>query len=314
MAGCSMSGLKAVTVTVVALALFVVSSQAWAGGRNVILFQPGQSSWEWLLVPSSHDGGKRMREGKTCLFCHDGEEKVIGNLIASGEKIEPAPIAGMPGYIEMMVEASCDDKNLYLNMSWTSPVLPQPAGDEEAAALLTVMIGGNELSVAAIAGCWAACHSDLPGMQDELQGGEMTKYLPATRAKMSKTGGGSAKRAEDVLAKQMADGKYLEYWQAALGQGQLMSASDGYFLEGRINNDDSAVSATAIADGKSWIVKMVRPLTGEGETRHSLAEGAEYTVAIALHENHASGRHHFTSLPMRFYLGPGEAEFNAVRK
>ena len=88
------------------LAVLLMPLLTWAPvvhAADIVLFQPGQSSWEWLLVPASHDGGKRMREGKSCLYCHEGEAKVIGDLIVSGEKLEPNPIASMPGFVEMAV-------------------------------------------------------------------------------------------------------------------------------------------------------------------------------------------------------------------
>ena len=281
--------------------------------REVLLFQPGQSSWEWLLVPASHDGGKRMREGKTCLFCHDGEEKAIGKLIASGEKLEPQPIDGMPGFVEMSLDANYDDENVYLTLSW--PDVPAANwGDEDAATHLTLSIGTPELNVAPIAGCWAACHSDLTGMPDALTEAELTKYLPGSRNKMSKTGGGSDIRATAELDAQLAEGKYLEYWQAILNDTGLQSAGDGYFLDGRIGNNDSAVTATASNTDSKWMVEIVRPLKPSGKSRHALSEGTEYTLAVALHQNHASGRHHYTSFPMRFVLGAGEAELNATRK
>lgn len=280
--------------------------------REVILFQPGQSSWEWLLVPSSHDGGKQMREGKSCLHCHDGEEKTMGKLIASGEKLEPAPISAMPGFIEMTVEAAYDDQNVYLDLSWVAP--PQASwGDESSATHLTISLGTPDLSVAPIAGCWAACHSDLPGMPDD-SGADLTKYLPGSRNKMTRTGGGSDIKPAADLDAQLAQGQYLEYWQAELDGGSLKAAHDGYFLDGRKENSDSAVTATATADGQQWTVQMVRPLAPAGTTRHALAEGTVYTLAIALHENHASGRHHYTAFPMRFVLGAGEAELNATRR
>ena len=296
------------------LACLLPVPPAWAGSRDVILFQPGQSSWEWLLVPATHDGGKRMREGKTCLFCHDGEEKTIGTLIASGKKIEPAPIAGLPGFVEMKVDASFDEENLYLAISWNSPAIAAPIGDEDADIHLTVMLGSPELSVAAIAGCWAACHSDLPGMPDAQPGQDLTKYLPGSRNKMSKTGGGTDYRPEAELAAQIGAGQYLEFWQVVLDQGELKAVRDGYFLQARIKNSDSAVTAAARANGTFWTVDMVRPLHPGGTTRHALNPGTEYTLAIALHENHASGRHHYTSFPLRFVLGSGEAEINATPK
>ncbi len=281
--------------------------------RELILFQPGQSSWEWLLVPASHGGGKRMREGKTCLSCHDGEEKAIGKLIASGEKLEPQPITGMSGYIGMNVEAAYDDKNVYLTLSWDD-VASAKWGDQDAATNLTVSIGSPALNVAPVAGCWAACHSDQPGMSDPATGTELTKYLPGSRNKMSKTGGGTDRRTAAELDAQLAEGKYLEYWQVLLNEEGLQSVGDGYFLDGRVANKDSAATATACNSNKKWTVEIVRPLKPAGKARHALSEGVEYTLSVALHQNHASGRFHYTSLPMRFVLGAGDAELNAGRK
>ena len=297
-------------LAIAALAGLVAPASSQA--RDVVLFQPGQSSWEWLLVPASHDGGKQMREGKSCLYCHDGEEKTMGKLIASGEKLEPAPISGMPGFIEMKVDATYDDQNVYLSLSWTAP--PEANwGHEDSATHLTISIGSPELSVAPIAGCWAACHSDLPGMPDD-SGAKLSKYLPGSRSKMTRTGGGSDIKPAADLDAQKAQGQYLEYWQAVLDGGAVKASRDGYFLDGRKKNSDSAVSATATAEGQHWTVQMVRPLGPEGETRHALAEGIVYTLAVALHENHASGRYHYTAFPMRFVLGSGEAELNATRQ
>ena len=281
---------------------------------DIILFQPGQSSWEWLLVPSSHDGGKRMREGKSCLYCHEGEEKVIGDLIVSGEKLEPNPIESMPGFVEMAVTPEYDDSNLYLTFAWDAPAEGTTWGDEEDDVHLTVALGSNDLNVAPIAGCWAACHSDLPGMPDAAADSDLKKYLPGSRNKMTASGGGTDIRSDAELEAQLAEGKYLEFWQALLDGGELVAARDGYFLESRNLNEDSAVSATANYDGGRWTVEMVRPLTASGSARHQLEEGVEYTVGIALHENHASGRRHYTSFPMRLVLGAGEAQLTAARK
>ncbi|MDX1556339.1 MAG: ethylbenzene dehydrogenase-related protein, partial [Xanthomonadales bacterium] len=274
--------------------------------RDIVLFQPGQSSWEWLLVPASHDGGKRMREGKSCLYCHEGEEKTIGNLIVSGEKLEPEPVSGMAGFTQMSVEASYDDQNLHLRLGW----IPLPSanwGHEASSTHLTVALGTPDLSVAPIAGCWAACHNDLPHMPDAAAG-DLTKYLPGSRNKMSRTGGGTDIKSPAELEAQLAAGQYLEYWQAVLDGGELKSAGDGYFLEGRVANDHSAVSATAAFNGQGWSVELVRPLQPGQGPRHTLKEGVQYTLAIALHENHASGRYHYTSFPLSFVLGAGEAE------
>lgn len=291
------------------LGAFIAAS---ASAETVILFQPGQSAWEWLLVPSKHEGGKRMREGKSCLFCHEGEQQAIGNAMVEGGELEPSPVAGMPAAVELTVTASFDDENLYLSACWTPPEAATPWGDEDEEQLLTFAIGTAALNVAPIAGCWAACHTDLPGMADAADP-SLTKYLPGSRNKMTATGGGSDIRTPAELAQQLAQGQYLEYWQLALQDGAVTSAGDGYFLEKRTANADSAVSGSGSA-GPDCSLQLVRPLAPGGEARHALKEGEEYTLSIALHANHASGRHHFTSLPLRFRLGEGEAELVATRR
>ena len=95
-------------------------------------------------------------------------------MIASGKKLEPQPISGMPGFISMSLEAAYDDENVYLTMSWVDAP-PANWGDEEAATQVTVSMGSPELNIAPIAGCWAACHSDQPGMSDPAAGTKLRK-------------------------------------------------------------------------------------------------------------------------------------------
>lgn len=285
-----------------------------AVAEEITLFQPGQSAWEWLLVPSKHDGGKRIREGKTCLFCHAGEEPAIGNSMVSANELEPSPISGMAGTVAMTVSASYDDTNLYLSACWQQPEAAAPWGDEEAEQHLTFMLGSSELSLAPIAGCWASCHNDLPDMPNAA-GQELTKYLPGSRNKLTATGGGTDIKPAAELQAQLAEGKYLEYWQLLLDGDQVTSARDGYFLDHRAKNPDSAVSGSGQAGAGACSLQLVRPLAAAGAGRHALQEGVEYTLAVALHANHASGRHHYTSFPMRFRLGAGgDAELTAQRK
>jgi len=299
-------------IALIAVGLAAMATPAVA--EEITLFQPGQSAWEWLLVPSKHDGAKRIREGKTCMSCHAGEQAAIGNSMVSGNALEPSPIAGMAGTVPMTLSASYDDTNLYLSACWQQPDSATPWGDEADEQHLTFMLGSSELSLAPIAGCWASCHNDLPGMPNDA-GQQLTKYLPGSRTKLTATGGGTNIRPADELQAQLAEGKYLEYWQLLLNDDQVTGASDGYFLDHRAANADSAVSGNGQAGAGACSLQLVRPLAATGTGRHALQEGVEYTLAVALHANHASGRHHYTSFPMRFRLGAGgDAELTAQRK
>ncbi len=284
-----------------------------AAAETVVLFQPGQSGWEWLLVPSKRDGGKRMREGKSCLFCHEDEARLIGDSVIDGNDLEPQPVAGMPGFVELSVAATYDNENLYLKACWDAPAAGR-WGEGPAESLLTFSLGSAALNVAPIAGCWAACHMDLPAMPSANAGQSLTKYLPGSRNKMTATGGGDDVRAAGDIQAQLAEGKYLEFWQLVLAGQQVTGAADGHFLAERVTHDDSAVSGSGSAQSGDCSLQLVRPLAPGGEGRHALQEGEEYTLNIALHANHAEGRYHFTSFPLRFRLGDGEAELVATRQ
>ena len=53
---------------------------------SVMLFYPGQSSYEWLRS-NDHGkgkGAKAVRDGGTCVKCHDGDERSMGESIVKG--------------------------------------------------------------------------------------------------------------------------------------------------------------------------------------------------------------------------------------
>ena len=78
---------------IASLLLFCFSLSAYAidwnkiEAKQVTLFYPGQSSWEWLLTKKDHSGAKNFRKGKGCRECHQGEEKDMGNLLVSGKRL-----------------------------------------------------------------------------------------------------------------------------------------------------------------------------------------------------------------------------------
>ncbi|XOV90431.1 MAG: ethylbenzene dehydrogenase-related protein [Pseudomonadota bacterium] len=275
----------------------------WDGvkSQDVTLFYPGQASWEWVLIPSTHGGAKKFREGTSCSGCHEGEEREMGNLIVSGEKLEPAPPAGMAGAVDAKIAFVQDAQNLYVRLSW-------PASETDAT--VTMMIGDNSIREAERAGCWGACHSDLDGMADS-QG--LKKYLSASRTKLSRTGGGENYKSDAEIADLMAKGQFLEMWQARLTPGEPASARDGYVLKDHDYNASPAVSAEATYRNGEWHVVLARPLVGGGATRHDLESGMTYPVAFAIHEG-MTGRHHYVSLDFSLALGQGDADFVAITR
>jgi hypothetical protein len=282
-------------------------------GRTIDLFAPGQASWEWLLTPANHaSGARRMREGSTCRTCHEGEEQTMGARIIAHQALEPAPLRGMPGAIAADLEIQHDGGNLHLRVSWPSLLGTSPAGESSVPARATVMLGSEALPIARIAGCWASCHSDSPGMPAE-HPETLTKYLANSRARMTPTGGGTELRTEAQLAQELEEGRFMEYWQAKFSRDGVHEAVDGYILEARRRNAEAAFTAAARLDGDRWVVEITRPLVPGAGPRIALEPGRVYTLSLAIHDNHASSRHHYVSFPLQMALDEGDVDIVVTR-
>lgn len=306
----------------IALILFYSISQAataidWSAieGKDVVLFHPGQASWEWALTQSSHSAAKKFRGGKNCADCHDGEQAEIGALIASGEKLEPDPVKGADGSTSVNIKMARDDSIFYVQLAWKASTAPQRAPmDPDHEVMVTMMLGDDSVKEAPRAGCWGTCHSDLPDMVNAAEGDKLSKYLGASRTKMTRQGGGSNFKTEAEFQALISAGKYLEYWQTKLLKGTPAKVVDGYILDKRHKSETPAVAAEAGFNSGVWTVVLSRKLQ-IGEAQHKdLTAGSIYTVGFALHSGHTEGRFHHVSLEYSLSLDGGEADFVVVKQ
>ncbi len=279
--------------------------------REVLLFYPGQASWEWALTQSDHSGNEKFREGKNCKACHDDEQQEIGGKIAGGEKLEPAPVAGKPGSLPVSIQAASDGDRLYVRFQWRSPAPTGARMDPDTAARVAVMLGDDTVKEAARAGCWGTCHDDSTGMASAPPGSTMTKYLAASRTKVTRQGGGENYKSGADLQALIDKGAYLEYWQAKLNPGAPPQASSGYILDKRRADAESIVEATAAAEDGKWTVVLSRPLRAGAKTHKDLAPGRIYHVGFAVHEDYADHRFHYVSLEYTLSLDQSSADFVA---
>ncbi|TAK43339.1 MAG: hypothetical protein EPO27_15225, partial [Betaproteobacteria bacterium] len=84
---------------------------------NVKLFYPGQSSYEWLRS-DKHPGASLVKRDGACAACHSGKEDKLGEKNVKGGALEPTPVKGKKGAIELKVQAAYDAKNAYFRMQW----------------------------------------------------------------------------------------------------------------------------------------------------------------------------------------------------
>jgi len=245
-----------------------------APAAQFTLFHPGVSPMEWITKGSDHSGSRGLKNGETCVSCHNQEAADIGKKLASGEKIEPHPIKGKAGSIPVSVQAAHDGENLYLRFSWKQP--PAASGaekmDKDNQVKLTVMLDDNKVDGTKIAGCWVMCHGDLrtmPGVKDDTK----TKYV--------KDGS-------------LANGKFLDLIQWASKTGK----SDGYVADKRVMTGGKALTdAKGEQKGGEWTVVFTRKLAGaSADGDITLASGKTYSIGFAIHDDHTMGRFHDVSL------------------
>ncbi len=275
--------------------------------KNVALFYPGQSSWEWALTPSDHPGADKFRAGKNCAACHDGDEKTMGALLVSGKKNEPSPIPGKPGSLLAHVQFSHDAENLYVKIVFSEGAQPNARMDPTHATKVTMMIGGAGVPEATRAGCWGMCHDDASGMPSA-GSASRTMYLGKTRAAMTRQGGGDTLKPAAALAQLRGGGYEVEYWQARLNPGAAAVAAEDVVFDKRAEVKPSVVTAQASESGGAWTVILARKLN-DGAV--PIAPGKRYTVAFAIHSGHTAKRFHYVSFERSLVLDQGAADFVA---
>lgn len=314
------STLRRSTVALAALAGLLASLSAaavdWSGvpASNLVLTYPGQASWEWVLTKTDHEGAEKFRGGKDCRSCHGDEAMAEGGAeVAAGGPLEPAPIAGKPGSLPVKVQVAHDGARLYFRLQWKETGVTGNTMDPKFAAHASIFLADISYKEAARAGCWAACHDDVHGMASAGSGGQ-EKYIGATRAKLSRQGGGSGLKPAGDIAALLTAGSYFEYLTAGLNPGQPAVAQNGYILDER--HEASPVTATADATfaGGEWTVVLSRPLASAGAGQHALAEGKQYAIGVAIHDGHTNGRFHYVSIEQTLAIGSGAGDLVATKR
>jgi hypothetical protein len=291
-------------------------------GKEVVLFYPGQSSWEWSLTPDDMSGAAKFRqEGKSCVECHDGEEKGMGEHLVSGKprlfktgqkpSIEPTPIAGKPGSITATVKFANDGTNLYVHLDVRDGTQPDAKQDPAVATKVTVMFSKALASDVVRGGCFAACHDDMTNMPSA-GGATRTHYLAATHAKLSRQGAGDALKPDADLTKLKADGYFLEDWQARINPGQSVKAA-GYVVFAKRDEASLPLAADGTSANGVTSVTLSSKLTPGGAFLGFVA-GTTYRVAFSVHDGHTAGRFHYISLERTLVIDSGSADFVAVKK
>ena len=245
---------------------------------SVPLFFPGQSSYEWLR--SDHNGDKKAQKAaqdmQACARCHDGEEKALGEKIVKGGALEPAPVKGKNGVIELQVQAAFDAKSAFLRFQWKTlnpypgsehqylrfdgkdwkvhgyPKLDKVVQDGKQPGIyedrMTIMIDDGKVPGFGRQGCWLTCHDgqrDMPktaSKEDAAANGLLSAIKKSDLRKYlpaTRRDPGDWKTGKllDEIAKIKAQGGFVDLVQWRAHRSHGVGmADDGYVLEYRYSD------------------------------------------------------------------------------
>ena len=241
---------------------------------TVTLFYPGQSSYEWLR--KDHKGGKGAKavgDGQACVRCHEGEEKVLGEKLVQAGPIEPMPVKGKNGTVDLNVQAAYDAKNAYFRFQWKTknpypgtehqylrfdgkewkvhgyPKLDQVVQEGKQPGIyedrMTMMIDDGKVPGFGRQGCWLTCHDgqrDMPGMasKEDASANAMLSAIKKNDLRKylpstrSDPGNWKTGKPLDEIAKIKAQGGFVDLIQWRAHRSHAVGmADDGYVLEYR---------------------------------------------------------------------------------
>jgi len=163
---------------------------------TVTLFYPGQSSYEWVRG-GTHPGAAVVTTNQACIMCHAGKEKAMGDKLVKSGPLEPTPVKGKNGSVDLKVQVAYDAKNAYFRYQWKThgkagieypyyrfdgkewkvyggPRLDKAVQEGKQPAIyedrLTMMLDDGKVPDFAQQGCWLTCHDgsrDMPGVKSK---------------------------------------------------------------------------------------------------------------------------------------------------
>jgi hypothetical protein len=242
---------------------------------NVALFYPGQSSYEWLRG-AGHKGAKSVIAGNACTKCHTGEEKAKGEAIVKGGPLEPMPVKGKNGSVDLMFQTAYDAKNAYLRFQWKTlnpypgsehqylrfdgkewkvygyPKLDKAVQDGKQPGIyedrMTIMIDDGKVPGFAQQGCWLTCHDgqrDMPKQftKEEVAANALLQAIKKNDVRKylpaTRTDPSDWKTGKPVeeIAKIKAEGGFVDLIQWRAHRSHAVGmADDGYVLEWRLGD------------------------------------------------------------------------------
>jgi hypothetical protein len=241
---------------------------------TVPLFYPGQSSYEWLR--KDHPGASAVQADQPCVTCHKGQETKLGAKLVKGGPLEPTPVEGKTGQVDLKVQAAYDAKNAYFRFEWRTqqpypgtehqylrfdgkewkvygyPKLDKIVRDGKGPGIyedrMSLMIDDGKVPGFAQQGCWLTCHNgqrDMPGTasKEDAQANALLKAINKNDLRKylpsTRTDPADWKtgKTPEEIAKIKAAGGFVDLIQWRAHRSNAVGmADDGYVLEYRLSD------------------------------------------------------------------------------
>ena len=303
--------------------------------KRVQLFYPGTASWEYLVGKEHAVGaGAVIRGEKKCQDCHENEgivniradEIVKGKLYTKNSTValEPLPPVGIPGLLELEIQAAYDAENFYLKLKWPSPEGASSKdlslNDKGLADIVSIQLNGNIKSFSK-AGCFITCHDDMANMPvspteadvmaapfyAKQKRRDVRHYTYYTRNK-----GWAGLKPDHELERYLKAEGFIDLWVAGF-KGQEVVFSDESVLSDRIKDLSQDISAQGFWQGGFYTVVIERKLTTIDKMDIRLREGKGFYMGLAVYDNKNGNRRHYVSFPLSVELGGKKADVIAVK-
>jgi len=256
---------------------------------NITLFYPGQSSYEWVRG-STHPGAQPVQGGAACVSCHNGKEKAMGDKIVKGGPLEPNPVKGKNGTVDLRIQAAYDARNAYFRFQWKTqnpypgtehqylrfdgsewkvygyPKLDKVVQDGKEPGIyedrMTIMIDDGKVPGYGQQGCWLTCHDGQRDMAKQFTGEEVKANALLTAIRKTdvrkylpatRTDPADWKTGKSIeeINKIKAAGGFVDLIQWRAHRSHAVGmADDGYVLEFR-NSDSGRDMFGSNADPKT---------------------------------------------------------------
>ncbi len=272
-------------VSVFALAAFAMSPAIAADPAKInwskipvkseTLFYPAQSSYEWVRS-DKHPGASVVQPGGACVTCHEGKQKAMGDKLVKGGLLDPMPVKGKKGTIDLKVQAAYDANNAYFRFQWKTqypdpgtehqylrfdgkewkvhgfPKLDQVVQEGKQPAIyeerMTIMLDDGKVPGFAEQGCWLTCHDGQRDMAKQFYSEEVKANPLLTAIKKNdvrkylpstRTDPSDWKTGKSLeeIAKIKAAGGFVELIQWRGHRSNAVGmADDGYVLDFRYSD------------------------------------------------------------------------------